>query len=108
MSFAAIYITHANELSAKKISSYLIDKKLVACANIFPVTSAYWWKGHVQHEGEFVSLVKTIPENWEAVKLAVETVHPYEVPCIIKFDVEANAKYEEWIRDSVEKASEQS
>ena len=102
MSFIAIYITHANELSAKKISSYLIDQKMVACANIFPITSAYWWKDHVQNEGEYVSIVKTKTENWEKVKKAVEEIHPYEVPCIMKLEVEANDAYEEWIRNSVE------
>ena len=32
----------------------------------------------------------------------VEKIHPYDVPCIMKFDVEANTSYENWIRDSVE------
>ncbi len=101
MSFIAVYITYANEISAKKVSSYLVDKKLIACTNIFPITSAYWWENKVQMEGEFVSIVKTIPENWKSLVAAVEEVHPYEVPCIMKMEVEANEKYEDWIRSSV-------
>lgn len=101
MSFIAIYITHSNEATAKQLSDVLIEKKLVACANLFPIQSAYRWKGKVVVEGEWVSLVKTIPERWEAVCRLVEELHPYEVPCIMKYEVAANAAYENWIRECV-------
>ncbi len=102
MSFILVYITHGTEESAKTISNHLIEKKLVACSNIFPITSAYWWKAAVQSENEWVSIVKTVPELWGRLQKEVEKKHPYEVPCIMKLEAEANASYEEWIRDSVE------
>jgi len=101
MSFALIYITHGSEAEAKRISDHLLDKKMVACANIFPITSAYWWQGAIQNEAEWVSIVKTPLEMYESVKIAVEKIHPYEVPCIVKIEVEANTAYEQWIQDSV-------
>ena len=33
----------------------------------------------------------------ELLKIEIEKVHPYETPCIMKFNVEANEAYEEWI-----------
>ena len=102
MSFIIIYITHKNEAAAKKVSDQLVNEKLVACGNLFPIQSAYWWQGAVQNENEWVSIVKTIPELWEKVKSKVEAIHPYEVPCIMKLEAEANEKYEAWIRGSVE------
>ncbi|MDX1940256.1 MAG: divalent-cation tolerance protein CutA [Saprospiraceae bacterium] len=102
MSFAIIYITHNSEAEAKRMSDHLLQQKLVACANIFPISSAYWWEGMIQYEGEWVSIVKTILENWEKVKSAVEKVHSYDVPCIMKIEVEANEAYEQWIRNEVE------
>ena len=101
MSFIMIYITHPNEDEAKRIANTLVAEKYVACSNIFPITSAYWWNGAVENEKEWVSIVKSVHENWEAIQLKVTEIHPYEVPCIMKMDVEANEKYEEWIRDSV-------
>ncbi len=98
MSFAIIYITHSSEVAAKKISDHLLQQKLVACANIFPIGSAYWWQGVIQYEGEWVSIVKTTSENWEKVKSEVEKIHPYDVPCIMKIEVEANEAYERWIQ----------
>ncbi len=102
MSFIIVYITHATEKVAMKVSNYLVEQKFAACANIFPIKSTYWWNQTVQTENEWVSIVKTIPENWIRLKKEVEKVHPYEVPCIMKFDVEANEAYENWIRESVE------
>lgn len=103
MPFALLYITYPNESEAQRVSQLLLARRLVACANIFPITSAYWWQGVIQNEQEWVSIVKTTLENYEAVKREVEKVHPYDVPCILKIEVEANAAYENWIRDSVEK-----
>lgn len=101
MSFIIVYITHGNEISARKLSNYLVENKLVACANIFPIKSAYWWKGAVQSDNEFVSIVKSVPELWNKLQATVEDIHPYDVPCIMKINAEANESYEKWIRDSV-------
>ena len=102
MSFIIIYTTHSNEESAEKLSNLLIEEKYIACSNSFPIKSAYWWKGVVENEHEFVAILKTIPENWKAVQIKIESLHSYETPCIIKIDVEANAAYEQWIRNEVE------
>ena len=101
MHFIIVYITHGTELTAKKIANYLLDKKLVACANIFPISSAYWWKEKIQSEKEWVSIVKTVPELWERLQEEVEAVHPYDVPCIMKIEAEANKAYVNWIRNEV-------
>ena len=98
MSFITIYITHPDEACAAKISQALLDQRLVACANLFPIKSAYWWKGKIDSEEEWVSLVKTMPEQWDRINQLVATLHPYEVPCLMKTTVEANSAYEQWIQ----------
>lgn len=97
MAFLLFYITHPDEKSARDLSERLLDKRLVACANIFPITSAYWWQGAIRHEGEWVSVVKTRRELESAVEEEVQKNHLYEVPCILRFEARANAAYEEWI-----------
>lgn len=108
MAFIIIYITHPNLEEAKKVSEHLVKQKLAACANFFPITNCYWWKGKVKSEDEFVSILKTRKENWEKVKSAVMKVHPYDVPCIMKIDVEANKEFEDWVnKETLSCASEQ-
>jgi len=101
MPFIAIYITFGAEDSAKSITHQLIEKRLVACYNVFPMASAYWWQGEIQTDDEFVAIVKTIPEMWDKVVKEVEQLHPYEVPCIMKIEVTANESYEAWVREQV-------
>lgn len=106
MSFISIYITNENEVEAQKIADALMEQRLIACANLFPIQSVYWWQGAIQKEGEWVALVKTVGENWQAVQDLVEQLHPYEVPCMMKTEVSANAAYEQWIRNSVKSTGE--
>lgn len=101
MPFLCFYITHPNEETAQKISQQLLKRKLVACTNQLPIQSAYWWEGAIAREGEVVTLAKTSLANRQAVMQAVEALHPYEVPCIVCWEVKANEAYEKWILDSV-------
>ncbi|HEB61807.1 MAG TPA: divalent-cation tolerance protein CutA [Bacteroidetes bacterium] len=97
MAFIILYVTHKNKEEAKKIGDYLLNKHLIACANYFPIESGYWWNGNIESDDEFVSVLKTRKENWKIVKKEIEKIHPYDVPCIMKIEVEANEKYENWI-----------
>jgi len=101
MSFTIIYITHPDEVTASQISNELLDAKLIACANIFPMSSMYFWKGEIQKEGEFISIVKTHKRKLAEILSMVENIHPYGVPCILHFKVKANKAYENWIKESV-------
>ncbi len=101
MEFILIYITFPDEASAQAISQHLIQKKYVACANIFPITSAFWWKDQIDQAHEWVAIVKTLPEHWEIVQTTVEAMHRYEVPCLLRIPVTANAAYANWIKESV-------
>jgi len=82
---------------AKKVTSHLLQKKIIACANFFPISSSFWWKGKMDNSNEIVALLKTKKQNWEKVKSEIKKIHSYETPCIMKLDVEANEDYEDWI-----------
>jgi periplasmic divalent cation tolerance protein len=100
MSFLIIYVTHPSKPEAVRITTELLNNKLIACANYIPIESVFWWEGFLTKSEEVVTLYKTRVENWEVVKSAIESSHKNEVPCIIKLaTVEANEKYEKWIQD---------
>ena len=98
----SVYTTFPDQASAEQMAQYLLEHKLIACANIFPVQSIYTWQGKVENENEYVALVKSAPHKWPSINDAVERLHAYEVPCIVKYEVEANAAYEEWVKKEVE------
>lgn len=100
MAFLIFYITHPDEATARSISESLVTQRLAACANIFPIQSAYWWESAVQQEGEWVSILKTSVALETALEKAVEALHPYETPCITRFEARANLAYEHWIESN--------
>lgn len=101
MAFIFAYVTNPNKKTAKKIALQLLKKKLIACANIFPIDSVYLWKGKIEIEGEYVLIAKTKKESWIKVKNEIKKMHPYDVPCIIKIGVSANKGYEDWLKSVV-------
>ncbi|MCA9372315.1 divalent-cation tolerance protein CutA [Candidatus Woesebacteria bacterium] len=96
-----LYITNESAEEAKKIANHLLKKRMIGCANIFPVNALYWWDGTVADETEYVLIVKTIKEKRETVRKEVERIHPFDVPCIIKLDVDPNEAYFNWIKSEL-------
>jgi len=99
---ALIYITCKDKEEAKKISKALLEKRLIACSNMFPIESMYWWKGKIEEDNEIVVLAKTKEVNYSKIKDEVKKLHSYEVPCILKIDAEANEEYRKWVEREVE------
>jgi uncharacterized protein involved in tolerance to divalent cations len=66
------FVTFSNTEQAKEIIAKLLDKRLIACANLISnVESFYRWKGNIQNDHEVLALLKTNPEtpvieNWIA------------------------------------------
>ena len=99
MSYSIVYVTAKDEEEAKKIANHLLDKHLIACANMFPIKSLYWWKGKIEADDEVVLIMKTQKKNCENIISQVKAVHSYEVPCIEFFHFEkGNPEYLEWIK----------
>lgn len=103
MNFIFVYITNPTKKEAKKIAKHLLEKRLIACANIFPINSLYWWQGKINDEDEFVLIAKTIESNFKKIKKEVEKIHSYKTPCIIKIPVILNKKYSNWLKKEIKK-----
>ena len=101
MNLIFIYITNPTKEEARKIAKHLLEKKLIACGNIFESNSLYNWEGKLADENEFVLITKTTEDKFEDVRKEVESIHSYEVPCIIKLPVTANDKYSDWMKEQL-------
>lgn len=65
--------------------------------------SLYLWQTEVVDEHEFVSIVKTGNHLVDSFIPFAESIHPYETPCLLHWEVKANRSYTEWIYDCVKK-----
>ena len=96
-----VYMTCKDENEAKKVSMHLLRKRLIACANIFPIKSIYWWKGKITKSSEHVMIAKTSNKNFKKLESEVKRIHSYEIPCILRIDAVANKEYEEWMKKEI-------
>jgi periplasmic divalent cation tolerance protein len=97
-----IYTTCKNEVEAKKVALALLNKKLIACANYFPIKSIYRWKGNIQNDKEVILLVKTT-KPFHKIKDEMEKLHSYEIPCIAELPVRnMNTKYHTWLLEQMQ------
>lgn len=97
MTFRILYVTHKDMDNAKRIVHHLLNKKMIACANFIPISSAYLWNGEIKEGEEIVTLLKTTKENTKKVEEEIKKIHDYDIPCIIELEASANKEYEDWI-----------
>jgi len=97
MQIITLYVTYKNQEEADKVVNTLLEKKLIACANFFPVSSVYRWEGKIEHQSEVVSFIKTRKENFGVVRDEILKIHSYETPCILKLDADINESYGNWV-----------
>ena len=94
----AVVTTVASRDEARRLALALVERKLVACAQISAIESIYRWKGVVQEEPEFRLLLKTTEGRYAAIEAAIRDLHPYDLPAIHAFAFEhVDAAYAEWI-----------
>ncbi len=100
--FSIVYITAGSMDEAKSIGRVLVEERLAACVNIFPITSVYRWKDNIEEAVEFVILVKTVTGKVKDIEKRVKQLHSYEVPCVISFKMDSGSEdYLDWIRECV-------
>lgn len=87
---------------AETMATRLIDQRLAACVQIAgPVVSVYRWQGELHREEEFIVTVKSSRNNCDRIIAFLEHHHPYELPEIIVFPMNAAAcAYVEWVLET--------
>ena len=77
----------------------LVEKKLVACAQVSgPIKSLYWWKGTVEETEEWVGTMKTRIDLYKDVEEEIMRLHPYEIPEIVAHEIlNVLPAYKEWV-----------
>ena len=103
MKITLFYITTGNKETASELGHKSIEQNLAGCANIFPIQSIFPWESELQKEEEFVLILKTIPSLANQLINFITTHHPYEIPCIMNWEVDVNEAYGDWIVKNISK-----
>lgn len=101
MSISLLYSTFPDRNEAVFVARALLEKRLIACANIIDqAMSLYRWDGQVKEEPEVVMFAKTTSDKNEAAIALINDLHSYEVPCIVALPVEAGfGAFLSWVQE---------
>lgn len=96
--FGIVLVTAATELEARGIAQTLVQAKLAACVNFYPVQSIYTWQGKTQQDPEWQLVIKTDLQRFGELAAKIQEIHSYDVPEIIALPIQAGAPpYLEWM-----------
>lgn len=76
----------------------LLDTKLVACAQVWPISSRFWWDGKIEQAEEMRVVMHSRASLFEPVRQRVAQSHPYETMCIVSTRLrDVDPDYLRWI-----------
>lgn len=97
-----VLVSTATEQEAWTIAKASIERKLAACAQIFPIRSCYEWNGAVAEDSENLLLLKTHQAVYAQLQVCISELHSYEVPEIIALPITTGSDaYLKWVDETV-------
>jgi len=98
MSLIAVITTLPSREQALSLARRLVERGLVACAQISQIESFYRWEGTLQQEAEWRLLLKTETRLYDAVKTAILKLHSYDLPAVHSMRLDQiHAAYATWL-----------
>jgi len=96
--FAIVMTTCGDKANAELIAMRLVEERLSACVQIFPIESVYRWEGAVQHANEWMLFCKIKAYDYASVEAAIRAAHTYSNPEIVEVGIDNGAQaYLAWI-----------
>jgi periplasmic divalent cation tolerance protein len=102
--YSVILTTAASAEEAESLAGGLVERQLVACAQLLPIGSIYTWQGKVEKDSEVLLLLKARADLYEQIESHILANHSYDTPEVLQLEVAQGSEgYLAWI-DSVSAA----
>ena len=98
-----VYVTVKDEGEGLSIAQKVVEKRLAACANLYPqIKSIFNYQNQIQTQDEAVLILKTTAQAYDKLESFIIEIHSYDDPCILKLTIEGGATdFMSWIKDTV-------
>ena len=98
-----VYVTVKDEDEGLAIAQKMVEKRLAACANLYPkITSLFNYQNQIQTQEEAVLLLKTTVQAYDELERIIIEIHSYDDPCVLKIPIEGGAAdFMSWIKNTV-------
>lgn len=98
-SISVIQSTIDDEKAMNTIINGLLNKKLIACAQVCKIRSHYWWNQSIEYTSEFSIVLKLPKGNVEQVVKYIKQNHSYDVPEIILEEKQTTDSYYNYLNE---------
>lgn len=101
--FIEIHWSASSIDEARVVCRYLVQERLVACAQIVPwIESIYQWNNQLETSQESKVVLRTKKAFFQKIQEVIIKNSSYEVPEVTSFEIqEVNPSYAAWLEDSV-------
>ena len=84
---------------AQKLARQLVEKRVAACVTIVPgAQSIYHWQGKIEESAEWLLIIKTRRDLFDALKSELQGMHSYQTPEIVAVPIVAGLEaYVAWM-----------
>jgi periplasmic divalent cation tolerance protein len=97
-----VTITFGSAEEAERVAAALVEARLAACAQVWPIGSAYRWQGDIEHAQEHRLEAKTLASALPELETFIRERHSYDVPEIIAHVTSfASDSYARWVEENV-------
>lgn len=92
------WTTVSTDEDAQVLCNKLVEKKLVACAQVSqPIQSIYQWNGELKTEKEVKVTLKFSAEKVVELTKTIVDIHPYDLPQWVYLEAESTTEYADWV-----------
>ena len=98
-----VLTTIGSKDGAEQLARQLVERRLASCVNIVgPIRSVYRWKEKIEHEEEYLLLIKTTIAEIGPLQAAFQELHPYELPECVQLAIDGGSEaYFAWLAGEV-------
>lgn len=76
--YIELALTCGSWQEAQRIVDVLLEKRLIACAELMEIKSKYHWQEKLEGSNEIKLLMETISDNFKKIEAEVAKLHSYE------------------------------
>jgi len=99
--YSLVIATCPDNETVRGIIGALMENRLAACVQVFPIESVYTWEGKLCQDREFALHIKSRTALFDKIKEAINDNHGYQVPEIIQIPItDGLPEYLKWIDDN--------
>jgi len=106
MKLIFLSLTCADQIEANTIARTLLEKRLVACVKMMPITASFIWQGTIESSNEILLLMESEESKFKQIEQEIRVLHSYKTFVLTATTIShVSAGVAEWICESTRGAA---